>query len=100
MTILQKPPRDRHTATAWFRFGHGDQRCVTPRHGSTKPLPKNKRGGSEAIPSTPGSVSRSDKQSRGVGKLHAALMKPRPNGTLALLRSVRRTMTPSERSML
>ena len=24
MTILQKPPH-RHIATAWFRFGHGDQ---------------------------------------------------------------------------
>jgi hypothetical protein len=74
--------------------------CVTPRHGSTKPLRKNKRDGNEAILSTPGSVMRSDKQRTGVGKLHYMLMKPRPNGTLALLRAVGRTMMPRERTML
>jgi hypothetical protein len=74
--------------------------CVTPRHGSTKTLRKNKRDGSEAILSTPGSVTRSDEQRRGVGKLHGALMKLRPYGTLASLRSVKRAMMPRERSML
>jgi hypothetical protein len=74
--------------------------CVTPRHGSTKTSRKNKRDGNEAILSTPGSVKRSDKQRRGVGKLHGALMKPRPNGTLAWLRSVGGTMMPRERTML
>jgi hypothetical protein len=74
--------------------------CVTLRHGSTKPLPKNRRDGNEAIQSTPGSVKRSDKQRRGVRTLHGALIKPRLNGTRALPRSVRRTMMPRERTML
>jgi hypothetical protein len=73
--------------------------CATPRHGSTKRLRKNKRDGSEAIQSTPGSVKRSDKQRRWVRKLHGALMKRRPNGTLALLHSDKRTMMPKERTM-
>ena len=74
--------------------------CVTPRRGSTRPLRKNKRDGNEAILSTPGSVNSSDTQRRSVVKLHGALIKPRPTGTLALLGSVRRTMMPSERTTL
>jgi hypothetical protein len=74
--------------------------CAAQMHGSTKPSRKNKRDGNEAILSTPGSVNRSDKQRRRVGKRHGALMKPRRNGTLALLRSDRRTMMPRERTML
>ena len=104
MTILQKPLQsgDGHAARGWPGVGSAMaiKLCVTPRHGSTKTLRKNKRDGSEAILSTPGSVKRSDKQRRGVGKLHGALMKPRPNGTLAFTRSVRRTMMPRERTML
>ena len=72
--------------------------CVTPRHGSTKTLPKNKRDGNEAILSTPGSANRSAKLGRGVGKVHCALIKPRPNWTLAFTRSVSRTMMPRERT--
>src|SRR5207302_10506834 len=57
--------------------------CVTLRHGSTRPSRRNKRDGNAAILSTPGCVKRSDRQRRGVGKLHGALTKPRPYGTLA-----------------
>jgi hypothetical protein len=76
------------------------KRCATPRHGNTKPLPKSKRDGSEAILTTPGSAMRSDKHATGVGKLHGGLLKPRLNGTLVLLQSGRRTMMQRERTML
>ena len=69
--------------------------CVTQRHGSTKPSRRNKRDGNEAIQSTPVSVKRSDEQKTGARKLHGALMRPRPIGTLALLHGDRRTMLPS-----
>jgi hypothetical protein len=57
--------------------------CVTLRHGSTKPLPKNRRDGNEAIQSTPGSVNRFEEQRTVARKLHDALIKPRLNGTRA-----------------
>ena len=103
MTILQKPLQsgDGHAARGWPGFRPWRPSCALHRGmGARKRLRKNKRDGNEAILSTPGSVTRSDKQRRGVGKLHGALLKPRPNGTLALRRSVRRTMMPRERIML
>ena len=82
MTTLQKPRQngDRHARKSWHRFGHGDQGFATPRHGNTKPLPKSKRDGNEAILTTPGSAKRSDKQVTGVGKLHGALEAKRRRG--------------------
>ncbi len=60
---------------------------------------KNKRDGNEAIQSTRGSVNKSDKQRRGVRRLHGALTKPRPNGMLALLQSDKRAMLPRKHTM-
>jgi hypothetical protein len=72
---------------------------ATPTHGSTKPLPKNKHAGNEAIQRTLGSATTSDKQGTGVRKLHDELIKPRPNGTLALLHSDRQAMMPRRHDM-
>ena len=102
MRILQKPLRAATGTPQGAGIGSATaiKLCVTPRHGSTKTLPKNKPDGNEATLSTPGSVNRSDKQRTAARKLHSALMKPRPNGTLAWLPGVRRAMTRNERSML
>ena len=52
MTILEKPPPsgDPHAGQgAGIGSAIAIRLCVTPRHGSTRRLPKNKRDGNEAI---------------------------------------------------
>lgn len=67
--------------------------CVALMRGSTRRLPRNKRDGNEATQRTPGFVKRSDKQTSVASKLHETLIKPRPNGTLALPPSDKLPMT-------
>lgn len=73
--------------------------CVTLMRGSTKRLPRNKRDGNEATQPTPGFVKRSDKQTSVASKLHETLIKPRPNGTLALPPSDKLPMTLKGQTM-
>ena len=73
--------------------------CVTPRRGSTKRLPKNRRDGRDD-PDYARICEQVRLAKRWGGGASRCAMKPRLNGTLALVRSVTPTMMPRERTTL
>ena len=102
MTILQKPPQsgDGHAARGWHRFGHGDQAVRHTEAWEHENFAEEQARWERSDPEYARICEQVRQARQRGGELHGALMKPRPNGTLAFTRSVRRTMMPRERTML
>ena len=102
MTILRKLLRsgDGHAARGWHRFGHGDQAVRYTEAWEHENFAEEQARWERSDPEYARICEQVRQARERGGKVHCAPMKPRPNGTLAFTRSVRRTMMPRERTML
>ena len=107
MAVLQKPRQsgDAHASRGWHRFGDCAQAVRHTEAWEHETFAEEQarweRGDPEyaRICEQVRQARKGGHQGRGVGKLHGARTRPRPNGTLALLRSGRRMTMPRERTV-